>query len=134
MKSLSLEDRFQFAMSPCNTRNPRAMASLLVLARSYAAREPQGFTATWPDEVPRSSEELKLLEDNYQVCVVAFRFSIFRAAPPPSRSKAHLLRRAPLMANTLEPPRALPGAVATSHAGSNAVGGCRFCRCGGGCR
>ena len=54
-------------MSPCNTRNPRAMAALLDLARSYAARTPQSFSASWPEEVPRSSEELKLLEDNYQV-------------------------------------------------------------------
>ena len=67
VKNLSLEDRFQFAMAPCNTRNPHGMAELLKLARSYSAREPLSFSSTWIEEVPRSSEELKLLEEKYQV-------------------------------------------------------------------
>lgn len=56
-------------MSPCNTRNPGAITQLLKLARSYAARQPEAFTETWAEEVPRSSEELKLLEEKYQVGV-----------------------------------------------------------------
>ncbi len=67
MRGLSLEDRYRFAMSPCNTRNPAAMASLLHFATAYAARTPVPLDLAVPDRVPGSSEELKRLEETYQV-------------------------------------------------------------------
>ena len=67
VRGLSLEDRYRFAMSPCNTRNPAAMASLLHFATAYAARTPVPLDLAVPDRVPGSSEELKRLEETYQV-------------------------------------------------------------------
>ena len=67
MRGLSLEDRYRFAMSPCNTRNAAAMTSLLHFATAYAARTPVPLDVPVPDRVPASSEELKRLEETYQV-------------------------------------------------------------------
>ena len=47
--------------------NPAAMASLLHFATAYAARTPVPLDLAVPDRVPASSEELKRLEETYQV-------------------------------------------------------------------
>ena len=67
VRGLSLEDRYRFAMSPCNTRIPSAMAALLHFATAYAARTPVPLDMAVPERVPANSEELRRLEESYQV-------------------------------------------------------------------
>lgn len=44
VKSLSLADRFKFAMSPCNTRNQNAMGSMKVCSFSSRSLLPSTYT------------------------------------------------------------------------------------------
>ncbi len=67
VRGLSLADRFTFAMSPTNTRNPAATAALLSFAHSYANECPAPLRLGVPGRPPESPEELKVMEASYQV-------------------------------------------------------------------
>eukprot|EP01018_Ginkgo_biloba_P029833 Gb_28353 [translate_table: standard] len=64
---LSLQDRYNFCFAPVNTRDPRAMATLLKFASSYSKNLPVRIAMVVPTTSAKSDMELMDLETRHQV-------------------------------------------------------------------
>ncbi|KAK4777171.1 hypothetical protein SAY86_005859 [Trapa natans] len=67
VKSLSLEDRFNFCFAPVNVRDPKAMYHLLRFASSYSQNMPVNIAMGMPKGSAKNDSELLDLETRHQV-------------------------------------------------------------------